>query len=106
MEYEEADIHCIPFIMKNLHLHRLKYSSSGRAAPPFFVGVNGMQGVGKTTLVSFFISSVQSHASSYDFSNSKLLSSGIVRDFLSCLFFFSHFVSHQLSLVRIMGYMR
>lgn len=52
MEYEDAEDHCIPFILKNLHLHRSKYSSSGRAAPALFVGVNGMQGVGKTTLVS------------------------------------------------------
>ena len=94
MGYEEADIHCIPFIIKNLHLHRLKYSSSGKAAPPLFVGVNGMQGVGKTTLVSFFISSVpksSSHAS-YAFSIARL-SCGIVHDFL--YFFSLAFVSHK-----------
>lgn len=59
MEYEDTETHCIPFIIKNLLLHRLKYSSSGRAAPPLFVGVNGMQGVGKTTLVSLFTSRSQ-----------------------------------------------
>lgn len=109
MEYEEADFHCIPFIMKNLHLHRLKHSSSGRAAPPFFVGVNGMQGVGKTTLVSYFISSVPSHGCSCllcFFSNSKALSCGIiVHDLLSFSFLFSRFVSHKLSLERIMRHM-
>ena len=83
MEYEDTETHCIPFIIKNLLLHRLKYSSSGRAAPPLFVGVNGMQGVGKTTLVSLFTSRSQFRAPHASALSIATLSCGIVRDFLS-----------------------
>ncbi|RFU35818.1 hypothetical protein B7463_g532, partial [Scytalidium lignicola] len=38
---------CIPFILKRLALHRQHHPSS-----PFFIGLNGVQGAGKTTLVS------------------------------------------------------
>src|SRR5258708_4585733 len=38
---------CIPFILERLKLHRQTHGE-GR---PFIIGLNGVQGVGKTTLV-------------------------------------------------------
>ncbi len=41
--------YCISFIIERLKLHSENYGST--EPRPFFLGVNGMQGVGKTTLV-------------------------------------------------------
>jgi D-glycerate 3-kinase len=43
---DDKSPHCIPFILKNLHEHQLKHPDE-----PFFIGLNGVQGAGKTTLV-------------------------------------------------------
>lgn len=43
--------HCIPFILERLQVHRRKYADN-KDAPPFFLGFNGVQGAGKTTIVS------------------------------------------------------
>ena len=43
--------HCIPFLLRRLEAHQQKH---GARAPPFFLGLNGVQGVGKTTLVGCF----------------------------------------------------
>lgn len=42
---------CIPFILDRLNRHQLEYQDA-HEFPPFFIGLNGVQGVGKTTLVS------------------------------------------------------
>ena len=44
--------HCIPFVLERLKIHRERYESTGEEVPPFFLGLNGVQGAGKTTLVS------------------------------------------------------
>ncbi|KAI9704752.1 MAG: hypothetical protein M1836_006532 [Candelina mexicana] len=44
--------HCIPFILNCIKEHRSKYETTGETPPPFFVGLNGVQGAGKTTLAS------------------------------------------------------
>jgi pantothenate kinase-related protein Tda10 len=46
---DDKSEHCIPFILSRLRAHREQHAEG--AAPPFFVGVNGVQGAGKTTLV-------------------------------------------------------
>lgn len=46
---DDKSEHCIPFILERLAAHRELY---GKDAPPFFIGLNGVQGAGKTTLVS------------------------------------------------------
>jgi D-glycerate 3-kinase len=38
---------CIPFILRRLEIHRAQHPDK-----PFFIGLNGVQGAGKTTLVS------------------------------------------------------
>jgi hypothetical protein len=38
---------CVPFILDTLKNH----AASGESSRPFFVGINGVQGAGKTTLV-------------------------------------------------------
>ncbi|KAA6415143.1 MAG: hypothetical protein FRX48_01895 [Lasallia pustulata] len=48
---DDKSEHCIPFILERLRLHRKKYADD-QHAPPFFLGLNGLQGAGKTTLVS------------------------------------------------------
>ena len=55
---DDKSEHCIPFILKRIEAHRGSYEKAGKdAAPPFFLGLNGVQGAGKTTLVSDFLSS-------------------------------------------------
>ncbi|PMD50171.1 uridine/cytidine kinase [Hyaloscypha bicolor E] len=46
---DDKSPHCIPFILRQLSLHQ---SSPQNANKPFFIGLNGVQGAGKTTLVS------------------------------------------------------
>lgn len=51
---DDKSEHCIPFILERIRLHRQQYESKGETPPPFFVGLNGVQGAGKTTLVGSF----------------------------------------------------
>ena len=48
---DDKSEHCIPFILERIQLHRKRYEANGENPPPFFVGLNGVQGAGKTTLV-------------------------------------------------------
>lgn len=48
---DDKSEHCIPFILERLKQHREQYESKGEKPPPFFLGLNGVQGAGKTTLV-------------------------------------------------------
>lgn len=43
---DDKSPHCIPFILSRLHIHQ-----SHAPDAPFFIGLNGVQGAGKTTLV-------------------------------------------------------
>ncbi|KAI9709880.1 MAG: hypothetical protein M1812_007588 [Candelaria pacifica] len=49
---DDKSKHCVPFILECIKEHRSKYEATGEYPPPFFLGVNGIQGAGKTTLVS------------------------------------------------------
>lgn len=44
---DDKSPHCIPFILSRLKVHQQRHG-----AKPFFIGLNGVQGAGKTTLVS------------------------------------------------------
>jgi D-glycerate 3-kinase len=46
---DDKSPYCIPFILRQLSHHR---SDPQNANKPFFIGLNGVQGAGKTTLVS------------------------------------------------------
>ncbi|USW54030.1 Putative P-loop containing nucleoside triphosphate hydrolase [Septoria linicola] len=48
---DDKSEHCIPFILERLKAHQEEYAAKGEKAPPFFLGLNGVQGAGKTTLV-------------------------------------------------------
>jgi pantothenate kinase-related protein Tda10 len=48
---DDKSEHCIPFLLERLKLHREEYETKGETPPPFFLGLNGVQGAGKTTLV-------------------------------------------------------
>ena len=52
--WDDKSEHCIPFILERLQIHQQKYADD-RDAPPFFLGLNGVQGAGKTTLVSVLL---------------------------------------------------
>ncbi|KAK9371804.1 P-loop containing nucleoside triphosphate hydrolase protein [Lipomyces chichibuensis] len=49
---------CIPFILEKLKEHQ-DANGGPISAPPFFVGLNGIQGVGKTTLVTLLAKTLQ-----------------------------------------------
>ncbi|EGD99755.1 hypothetical protein TESG_07094 [Trichophyton tonsurans CBS 112818] len=48
---DDKSEHYIPFLLNLLETHRIKHGDNPNA-PPFFVGLNGIQGAGKTVLVS------------------------------------------------------
>ncbi|EED18679.1 conserved hypothetical protein [Talaromyces stipitatus ATCC 10500] len=49
--FDDKSEHCIPFLLERLKHHQARYANDADA-PPFFLGLNGVQGVGKTVLVS------------------------------------------------------
>jgi pantothenate kinase-related protein Tda10 len=59
---DDKSEHCIPFILDKIKAHHDYHKKEGTDAPPFFLGLNGIQGAGKTTLVSGSISTKE-HAS-------------------------------------------
>lgn len=54
---------CVPFILERLEAYRASTSSSPSSAAdpgrPFIIGLNGVQGAGKTTLVSALSSALE-----------------------------------------------
>ena len=48
---DDKSEHCVPFILDRITKHRESFASKGEEPTPFFVGLNGVQGAGKTTLV-------------------------------------------------------
>lgn len=46
---DDKSEHCVPFILDRIQHHQEAYSDA--EVPPFFIGLNGVQGAGKTTLV-------------------------------------------------------
>ncbi|KAK5111298.1 hypothetical protein LTR85_012193 [Meristemomyces frigidus] len=57
---DDKSEHCIPFILERIKVHRQQYEAKGETPPPFFVGLNGVQGAGKTTLVTTLASTLSS----------------------------------------------
>ena len=53
--FDDKSEHFIPFILERLEAHGRNHAGE-EIPPPFFLGLNGVQGSGKTTLVgnSFF----------------------------------------------------
>lgn len=51
---DDKSEHCIPFLLERLRIHteRHRQTSGSADVPPFFLGLNGVQGAGKTVLVS------------------------------------------------------
>ncbi|KAJ5207138.1 hypothetical protein N7491_002230 [Penicillium cf. griseofulvum] len=48
---DDKSQHCIPFLLDRLRVHTERHRGNPRT-PPFFIGLNGVQGAGKTVLVS------------------------------------------------------
>lgn len=48
---DDKSEHCVPFILKSIQKHQQAHKKTGEDVPPFFIGLNGVQGAGKTTLV-------------------------------------------------------
>jgi hypothetical protein len=51
---DDKSPHCIPFILSHLSSHQTAHPGK-----PFFIGLNGVQGAGKTTLVSTLASTLR-----------------------------------------------
>ncbi|KAJ5156765.1 hypothetical protein N7492_009568 [Penicillium capsulatum] len=49
---DDKSQHCIPFLLERLRAHAERHRSPDGNTPPFFLGLNGVQGAGKTVLVS------------------------------------------------------
>ncbi|KAH7053185.1 P-loop containing nucleoside triphosphate hydrolase protein [Macrophomina phaseolina] len=54
---DDKSEHCIPFILDRIRAHRQQHGDNGR---PFFLGLNGVQGAGKTTLVTTLCATLRS----------------------------------------------
>ncbi|KAK8244534.1 putative Uridine/cytidine kinase [Phyllosticta capitalensis] len=52
MIVDDKSEHVVPFLLRLLEQHRNAPRSNGEPVRPFIVGLNGVQGAGKTTLVS------------------------------------------------------
>ncbi|KAJ5170615.1 uncharacterized protein N7500_003398 [Penicillium coprophilum] len=48
---DDKSQHCIPFLLDRLRVHNERHRGNP-STPPFFIGLNGVQGAGKTVLVS------------------------------------------------------
>ena len=48
---DDKSEHCLPFILERIKQHQDSAHAKGETTPPFFIGLNGVQGAGKTTLV-------------------------------------------------------
>lgn len=48
---DDKSEHCIPFILERIQASQEQHKRAGEDPPPFFIGLNGVQGAGKTTLV-------------------------------------------------------
>ncbi|OAX77707.1 hypothetical protein ACJ72_07993, partial [Emergomyces africanus] len=46
---DDKSQYCIPFLLDQLETHKRKHAGD-TSPPPFFVGLNGIQGAGKTVL--------------------------------------------------------
>ena len=49
--FDDKSKYCIPFLLGHLKHHQERHAGK-TDAPPFFLGLNGVQGSGKTVLVS------------------------------------------------------
>jgi D-glycerate 3-kinase len=49
--FDDKSEHCIPFLLERLKAHQAQYGNDPAKTPPFFLGLNGVQGAGKTVLV-------------------------------------------------------
>ncbi|KAF3386513.1 putative kinase mug58 [Penicillium rolfsii] len=49
---DDKSQHCIPFLLERLRIHTERHTNADGNTPPFFLGLNGVQGAGKTVLVS------------------------------------------------------
>ncbi|OJD14282.1 hypothetical protein AJ78_05359 [Emergomyces pasteurianus Ep9510] len=56
---DDKSQYCIPFLLDQLKLHKQKHAGDSNP-PPFFVGLNGIQGAGKTVLVTILRSTLSS----------------------------------------------
>ncbi|KAL4733808.1 P-loop containing nucleoside triphosphate hydrolase protein [Aspergillus similis] len=50
--FDDKSEHCIPFLLERLNAHQAQHGNDPANTPPFFLGLNGVQGAGKTVLVS------------------------------------------------------
>ncbi|KAJ5604914.1 hypothetical protein N7510_010068 [Penicillium lagena] len=62
---DDKSQHCIPFLLSRLQAHAERHGTSADAdaaskTPPFFLGLNGVQGAGKTVLVSALYNTLRS----------------------------------------------
>ncbi|KAL4804003.1 P-loop containing nucleoside triphosphate hydrolase protein [Aspergillus unguis] len=58
--FDDKSEHCIPFLLERLKAHQAQYGNDPSKTPPFFLGLNGVQGAGKTVLVSTLQSTLRS----------------------------------------------
>ncbi|KAL4867638.1 hypothetical protein BDV12DRAFT_171059 [Aspergillus spectabilis] len=58
--FDDKSEHCIPFLLERLKAHQAQYGNDPSQTPPFFLGLNGVQGAGKTVLVSTLHSTLRS----------------------------------------------
>ncbi|KAB8237227.1 TDA10 family protein [Aspergillus alliaceus] len=57
---DDKSPHCIPFLLSRLKAHQERFGNDPANTPPFFLGLNGVQGAGKTVLVTTLQSTLRS----------------------------------------------
>ena len=62
---DEKTNRCMSFVLERIQRHREQFRLQNKQPPPFFLGINGVQGAGKTTLVGLMESFSRFFQSSY-----------------------------------------
>ncbi|KAF7591073.1 hypothetical protein BBP40_001972 [Aspergillus hancockii] len=57
---DDKSQYCIPFLLNRLKAHQTRFGNNPANTPPFILGLNGVQGAGKTVLVSTLQSTLRS----------------------------------------------
>ena len=70
---DDKSQYCIPFVLDRLRIHTEKHNNDKTKTPPFFLGINGVQGAGKTVLVYLHLHIHNTHTHTQNSTHTHIL---------------------------------